>query len=274
VAVYAVILASSISGLFLVPLGLWLLRQFSLERKNYRGALIPLPGGVVFPLGITFALIVGKVTGIYKVSDLVSLLALTWGFSILGFIDDVVGSHEHKGFRGHIKALSQGTITTGALKALIGGCLSLFVGIYSTGILLHGFVVGIIIALSANMINLLDLAPGRALKGFFLTLLLVVLLSSSVSLSIILPLLVVAIVYFPADIREEAMMGDTGSNVLGSLLGFWIAIRSSIFVGISFAILLFVMNVLGERISFSKIIEKSRLLGLLDGLGRRRLERT
>lgn len=272
-AIYVIILVSSISGLFLVPLSLWLLRQFSLERTNYRGALVPLPGGVVFPLSITLALIAGKVTDVYQVSDLVCLTALTWGFSILGFIDDVVGSHEHKGFRGHIKALSKGTITTGALKALMGGGLSLFVGIYSTETLLHGFVVGLVVALSANIINLLDLAPGRALKGFFLTLSLVLLFASNLSLTIILPLLVVAIIYFPADIREEAMMGDTGSNVLGSLLGFWIAIRSSILVGISFALLLLAMNALGERISFSKIIEKNRLLGFVDGLGRRRLER-
>lgn len=272
-AIYVTITIAAISSLFLVPLCLWLLKRFSLERKNYRNVLIPCPGGVVFPLSITFALIAGKATGVYELSDLVCLTTLTWGFSVLGFVDDVAGSHEYKGFRGHIKAFFQGTITTGALKAFLGGALSLFVGIYSTGALLNGVVTGITIALCANITNLLDLAPGRALKGFFLSLLLVVLLSSSASFSLVLPLLVTAIVYFPADIREEAMMGDTGSNVLGSVLGFWIATHLSFFVVIFFAILLFAINVLGERVSFSEIIQKNRFLHFLDGLGRRRLER-
>jgi len=264
---------AAVASLFLVPLCLWLLKHSSLVRKNYRGAQVPCPGGIVFPLSITLALVFGKVTGIYSRSDFVSLIALTWGFGVLGFVDDIAGSNKYKGFRGHIKAFFQGTITTGALKAVFGGVLALFVGIYSTGAFLRGVVAGITIALSANITNLLDLAPGRALKGFFLGLLLVVPLLSSDSFALVLPVLVTAIVYFPADIREEVMMGDTGSNLLGGIWGFWIATRLSFVPLMVLAGFLLVMNALGERISFSKLIQKNRVLMLLDGLGRRSPDR-
>jgi UDP-GlcNAc:undecaprenyl-phosphate GlcNAc-1-phosphate transferase len=272
VAVYLVLIIAAISALFMVPFCIWLLKLFSLKCRNYRNVLVLYPGGIVFPLGITLSLITGKAVGIYDTTDVVCLSALTWGFGILGFVDDIVGDPSYHGFKGHMKALLQKTITTGALKALAGGVLSLFVGIYFARGNLYGLGIGIATALSANMINLLDRAPGRALKGFFCIVSLGALFSLGALINTVMPFLVMIIVYFPADIREEVMMGDTGSNILGSILGYSLVTSVSFRGGILYTLLFFLINIVGEVISFSKIIEKNRFLCFVDRLGRKRLE--
>ena len=89
--------------------------------------------------------------------------------------------------------------TTGVLK-LVGIPL---VGLLATRRLSGALLVG----LAANALNQLDTKPGRALKAYAL---------AAVPLGA--PLLP-AVMLAPYDLREMAMLGDSGSNALGALLG-------------------------------------------------------
>lgn len=64
-------------------------------------------------------------------------------------------------------------------------------------------------------------------------------------------------------------MGDVGSNPLGAALGlgFVLAFPALPFK-IALALLLLGLNLLSERISFSKVIESNRFFHFLDQLGR------
>src|SRR6202035_3604999 len=86
------------------------------------------------------------------------------GAAAFGGYDDLAGSGDRRGFRGHLGALAQGDVTTGAVK--IGG-------IGATGLavaaLLGGSPVDVAVnagltAGAANLLNLFDLRPGRAIK--------------------------------------------------------------------------------------------------------------
>jgi hypothetical protein len=161
----------------------------------------------------------------------------------IGFADDLWSGPE-RGFRRH---LSSGR-TTGVLK-LIGIPL---VGLFGTRRVSGALLVG----LSANFLNQLDTRPGRALKAYLVGALA---LGAPVSSAVLL---------LPYDLREKVMLGDSGSNALGAMLGLssvsrltgrsrWLAIGA-----------LAGLTLLGERRSLGKLIEGTPGLCTFDRLGR------
>jgi hypothetical protein len=161
----------------------------------------------------------------------------------IGLADDLWSGAE-RGFRAHLRAGR----TTGVLK-LVGIPL---VGLLATRRLSGALLVG----LAANCQNQLDTRPGRALKAYL-----------AAALALDAPV-GVAVLLFPYDLREMAMLGDAGSNALGALLGLrsvdrltgrgrWLAIAA-----------LAGLTILGERRSLGSLIERTPGLAQLDGLGR------
>jgi hypothetical protein len=161
----------------------------------------------------------------------------------LGALDDAYAGDE-RGVRAHLGAGR----TTGVLK---------LVGIPLAGLLRTRSVSGaLLVGLWANLVNQLDTRPGRALKGY---------------LAAALPLRApagLAVLLLPYDLSERLMLGDAGSNALGAMLGLksverfhgkarWAAIGT--LVG---------LNILGERTSLGRLIDRTPGLRELDGLGR------
>jgi len=161
----------------------------------------------------------------------------------IGLADDLFAGPE-RGFAGHLRAGR----TTGVLK-LVGIPLA---GVLATRRLSGALLVG----LAANTLNQLDTKPGRALKAYALA-----------ALPLRAPLLP-AVILAPYDLREMAMLGDSGSNALGALLGLnsvdrltgrgrWLAIGA-----------LAGLNLLGELRSLGELIERTSVVRDLDRLGR------
>jgi Glycosyl transferase family 2 len=161
----------------------------------------------------------------------------------IGLVDDLAAGPE-RGFAAHVRAGR----TTGVLK-LLGIPL---VGLLATRRLSGALLVG----LAANALNQLDTKPGRALKAYALA-----------ALPLRAPLLP-AVLIAPYDLREMAMLGDSGSNSLGALLGLnsvdrftgrsrWLAIGA-----------LAGLNLLGELRSLGELVERTPVVRDLDRLGR------
>ena len=162
-----------------------------------------------------------------------------------GLADDLWSGPE-RGFKAHVRAGR----TTGVLK---------LVAIPAVGMLATRRVSGaVLVGLAANLFNQLDTKPGRALKAYLV-----------LAVPLRAPLLPAAVL-LPCDLREQTMLGDGGSNVLGCLLGLrsvgrlpargrWIAIGA-----------LASLNLLGEIRSLGELIERAPVLRRLDALGTQR----
>jgi hypothetical protein len=161
----------------------------------------------------------------------------------LGLADDL-WSGEERGFRGHLGRRR----TTGVLKLLGIPLVGLLATRRTSGALLVG--------LAANFLNQLDTRPGRALKAYLLA---APLAGAPVGAAVILA---------PYDLREMAMLGDSGANALGAMLGLssvsrltergrWVAIGA-----------LAGLTALGETRSLGELIERTPLLRRIDALGR------
>ena len=249
-----------------------------LLRSNYRGEQIPVAAGIM--LSLISALVGGAVSGLglasYRLGMAFSLLIM--GFGLLGLVDDVMGSREKSGLKGHLLALVEERIlTTGALKAIYGGLLALAVSSMFGG----GFWViclrTVVVALTTNLVNLLDLRPGRAIKGFLTLVTLAGLGAGLVGAGLwqgwylVSGLVGAVMAYAPYDFRARSMMGDAGSNVLGAGAGFAICL-TGMSLGVSWlaAWLIFLVSIhaYAEHYSITKTIEASRILRAIDGMGR------
>jgi hypothetical protein len=126
-----------------------------------------------------------------------------------------------------------------------------------------------VLVLATNVFNLLDLRPGRAAKAF-------VALGAGLAIGAgeLRTLWTLGLLAGPAlvaggyDLRERAMLGDTGSNVLGALAGLWLVLSlSSAAQVVSLGVLL-AITVYGELRSISELIERTPGLRELDSWGR------
>ena len=116
--------------------------------------------------------------------------------------------------------------------------------------------------------NLFDLRPGRAIKVYLV--IIIIILFTLTGYIQILPLLILpnVIAYFNYDLKAKAMMGDTGSNVLGISIGILMALGYTLNVRIAWLIFLILIHILTEKFSLTKIIEKNKVLNFIDRLGR------
>jgi UDP-GlcNAc:undecaprenyl-phosphate/decaprenyl-phosphate GlcNAc-1-phosphate transferase len=186
------------------------------------------------------------------------------GAAAFGAYDDLAGSGDRRGFRGHLGALRHGEVTTGAVKLGGIGATGIISAALAGGspadvILNAGLVAG-----GANLLNLFDLRPGRAIKVAAAS---GALLGAAGRDSVAAPL-GAALVLLPEDLGERAMLGDAGANALGAMLGASAAglsrpARIALLTGIAG------LTAASEKVSFTKVIARTPALNWLDMLGRR-----
>ena len=149
------------------------------------------------------------------------VLVAVVGFGLLGLLDDLLGDGDARGFRGHSRALGRGRVTTGLCKLAGGAALALVLAAAAhadTGI--QPFVDAALIALAANLANLLDRAPGRTTKFAMLCYVPIVFVCGTGATGVATAVVAgAALALLPDDLRERLMLGDTGANVLGAVLG-------------------------------------------------------
>ena len=128
-----------------------------------------------------------------------------------------------------------------------------------------------LVALAANLGNLLDRAPGRTIKFGLIAYVPIALVAGTGPVGLALASVVGATVgLLPADLGERLMLGDTGANLFGAVLGLAIVLETSRAVRTGVLIALVVLNLASERVSFSAVIDRTPGLRQLDRLGRRR----
>lgn len=270
-------LALAIS-LLIVPAGARGLRDAGLVRENYRGALLAFPLGAVLATAALVALAPLAFLDDRADLDLLEPDLRRWlpyllGIAFLGFLDDSLGRGEAaetpRGWRGHWAALRAGSLSTGAIKAIGALALAAYV-VSGRGLEDWRYLADVaLLILTTNLGNLLDLRPGRAEKGLML-------LGAGLCLGAWTwwPLELLGIFVGPVivgawlTLGERAMLGDTGSNLIGAIAGVWLLTtlgadaRLIALVGVS------ALTIYGEIRSISATIDSVPPLRWLDSLGR------
>jgi UDP-N-acetylmuramyl pentapeptide phosphotransferase/UDP-N-acetylglucosamine-1-phosphate transferase len=279
-----ILLVAGITGLLAARLG-WLtlrpaLSQAPFLRANYRGRTVPTAGGLILAMVVLVVEAGRVVLGAAGVGDRQSLsgprlavVLVVVGLSLVGLADDLVGDRgDDRGFRGHLRALSRGRLTTGGAKVVGGSAVAaLAVAMATTPRSLGRLVVdAAVVALAANLGNLLDRAPGRAAKSALVAFAVLAGLSrASRDLSEVAVLIGAVVGLLLDDLHERVMLGDTGSNALGAALGLGLVLTASP-TGrlVAFAVLV-LANAASEVVSFSEVIDRTPPLRALDAFGRR-----
>jgi UDP-GlcNAc:undecaprenyl-phosphate/decaprenyl-phosphate GlcNAc-1-phosphate transferase len=254
------------------------------EKANYRSRRLACPFGVLALAAAVLALIplmlLAKLASAEVFHpEVLPIAAYALGVMALGLIDDTLSEGRsgeadrpvQRGWRGHGGAVLRGELSTGALKAAGSLGLALFatsyLGLSNGRWLLAAFV----LVLSTNAFNLLDLRPGRSLKAF-------VVLGAGLGIGSgdARPLWSLGLFAAPAllagvyDLRERAMLGDTGANLLGALAGLWLVLSLSGTGQLVALAVLAVVTLYGELRSISELVERVPVLRELDSLGRPR----
>ena len=259
--------------LVLPPLTETILRRTGHVKANFSGKKIPQSVGLAIVLYAAALLCACAYLAPAARFSAMTWLILLVGFGGLGLLDDVRGSREASGLRGHFRAaFRERKITTGFLKA-VGGLTVAFLVAFrlrpENPAL--AFLSAAIIALSANAVNLLDLRPGRAGAVFLLLAVPLVCLAGPENCAAGIPLLLFAAIpafrIYARDAAARIMLGDAGSNPLGAALAlsFLETAPSIISQTVVFALLI-ALHILAERASITSLIEKNPALRWVDGL--------
>jgi UDP-N-acetylmuramyl pentapeptide phosphotransferase/UDP-N-acetylglucosamine-1-phosphate transferase len=272
------------SAALIAPALLRMLLAGGHTRPNYRERRLPFPFGVLVLAAALLALVPLMLLDVLATahvfhSELAPIAIYALGVLALGLLDDAFGERAAagagseralaRGWRGHGAALLRGELSTGALKA--AGSLGLALLTMSMLTLSHGrwLLATAVLVLATNAFNLLDLRPGRAVKAFALLGLGLGLGSGSPrqlwALGLFAAPALVAGLY---DLRERAMLGDTGANLLGALAGLWLVLALSGTGQLIALALLLALTIYGELRSISDFIERTPGLRQLDSVGR------
>jgi UDP-GlcNAc:undecaprenyl-phosphate/decaprenyl-phosphate GlcNAc-1-phosphate transferase len=270
------------------------------SRINHRGEPVTLLEGP--------AMAAGAIAGVLAQGSMqpaawrpaLAMAAGAAGAAAFGAYDDLAGSGDRRGFRGHLGALRHAEITTGAVKLGGIGVTGIISAALAGGPLADVMINAGLVAGGANLLNLFDLRPGRAIKVAVVSgALLAAGAAASTARSGVmapapaaaraplppltpvlaplppltpafapLPPLAAALALMPEDLGERAMLGDCGANALGAMLGAAAAglpraARIALLAGITG------LTAASEKVSFTKVIESTPALHWLDMLGRR-----
>jgi UDP-GlcNAc:undecaprenyl-phosphate GlcNAc-1-phosphate transferase len=242
---------------------------------NYRGERLLVVLGIAITAGVVTGTL-GALVADLRIGEVLptirgtlQLLAAVLMVFVAGVFDDAQAGPGVRGLLGHARALARGSLTSGAIKvvALLAAAI---IAVEATLGLSLDTVVGIpLIAGSANLWNLLDVAPGRATKYFIPAGAVMVALAPTSGASVFLATaLAGAIVALPFDLKEQAMLGDAGANVLGFVVGLGLFIRLSATGSWIALAAVVILHVLAETITLSRVIGSVPPLRWFDRLGR------
>jgi UDP-N-acetylmuramyl pentapeptide phosphotransferase/UDP-N-acetylglucosamine-1-phosphate transferase len=239
------------------------------RRINYAQRPVSLLGGPALAASATATAVLGAPTGTRAAAAVVGAVS-----GLVGGYDDLAGARPEqardKGLAGHLAALREGRVSAGAVKVAGIGAAAVAAALLTRrggrGALVDGVLTTGLVAGTANLVNLLDLRPGRAGKAGIL--------AAAATLGgpaggLVAGPLGATLAVLPEDLGERVMLGDSGANALGALLGLRLsavpgrAPRAALLAGVT------ALTLASEKVSFTRVIEATPGLRELDRLGRR-----
>jgi UDP-N-acetylmuramyl pentapeptide phosphotransferase/UDP-N-acetylglucosamine-1-phosphate transferase len=239
---------------------------------NYAGRPVTLLGGPALAASATTTAVLGAPPGTRAAAAVVGTVS-----GLVGGYDDLVGARPEqardKGLAGHLRALREGRVSAGAVKvvgigsaAAAAAVLTPRAGGSRSGGLVDSVLTTGLVAGTANLVNLLDLRPGRAAKAGALA---AAATLGGPTRGLVAGPLGATLAVLPDDLGERVMLGDAGANALGALIGLRLATGPSRGRRAALLAAVTALTLASEKVSFTKVIEATPGLRELDRLGRR-----
>ena len=262
----------------LVPAWLRDMRRSGLVRENWRGRRLAFPAGAVLVAVSLLSLAPLALLDDRADLDLLEPELRRWivfvlGVALLGLLDDSLGRAAQpdspRGWRGHARAVAVGGFSTGAIKAVGAFALAAY-AVSGRGRENLDYLADLaLLLLATNLFNLLDLRPGRVEKVFFVLLAALCIGAWTPQPLELLGIFIgPVIVATPFMLREHAMLGDTGSNLIGALAGVSLLEALGDDARLIALAIVLGLTLYGEFRSITAGIERVPLLRHLDSLGR------
>lgn len=235
------------------------------SRQNFRQRTVDLLGGPAAAAGALVTTAGVRAAGLPS-GQATALAAALGASAALGAYDDLAGVTHARGLHGHFAALRRGELTTGIVK---------MAGLTAAGVLAAPprrpapvrLIDAALIAGTANLVNLLDLRPGRALKVVAIAGL-PMMVGADAGAAGAAGAVATAVSLMPGDLSERHMLGDCGANALGALVGWALAVRSGVPARVGALACVVGLTVVSERVSFSAVIDRNPALAAVDAWGR------
>ncbi|AWE42447.1 hypothetical protein [Actinobaculum sp. 313] len=243
----------------------------SWERTSFSGATVTLTEGIEAAAGVLVSSLVvpshARMGAVFAVG----------ASAAAGYIDDQLEDRfpaKGKGLKGHLGALRRGQLTSGALKI---GVIGLGSAVGAAALPHEGGHMrrigqwtnqAALIAGTANLVNLLDLRPGRALKASMMLAGPLAAGGNTIGGPLACGVVGASAVALPEDLAGVGMLGDLGANCVGAATGMALASLKSPLLRWGALGGLVGLTLASEKVSFSKVIEENRLLAWIDSIGR------
>ena len=260
------LLAATGAALTLITLALS--QPYLPRRQNFAGHAIPTAAGLAL-LPIILTMMIGSLAGLLEIGEGgVAYLVYSLAAGLVGFADDRWGGVGERGFAGHFGALWRGRVTTGLLKVVVLGGGALLFGVSVFGVGWRALVAAFLLAGCANLANLFDLRPGRAIKfpGVLVVVLLFIAPDGAVQAVSGVMGGIGALFYF--DLKGRIMLGDAGAAIWGAVLGYLAVTSGPGAVWWVAGVAITGLTVVAEFSSISRVIEEVGALRRFDHWGR------
>lgn len=230
-------------------------------RTNYAGAPVSLFGG---PAALLGAVAGSLAAGRPRHAGVIGVVGA------VGLYDDLSGTSARRGLRGHLAGLRNGELTSGAVKvagiglaALAGTVVDPAADFRSAPGWCNVAVDAAVVAGTANLVNLLDLRPGRAIKAAVVIGVPVAAAGGAVGAT-----LAALAATAPADLAAMTMLGDCGANAAGAAVALALVEVAPRPVVFGWLAVVTGLTLASEKVSFSSVIERVGWLRRLDLAGR------
>jgi UDP-GlcNAc:undecaprenyl-phosphate GlcNAc-1-phosphate transferase len=240
---------------------------------NHRGVRLPTILGIAAAMGMiatVAGLLLGGVAGGTPVAAggnhgwMLGGAVLVFG---AGLFDDLRPGRT-RGLINQVRPLVKGTVTPGVVKLVAAVAAATMVSLAEAGPGLRAAVGIPLMAGAANLWNLLDVAPGRSLKLFIPAAIALVVVDPHSRDPLVPAALGGSLGVLLFDLRERAMLGDSGANLLGFVIGVGLFRAMPTWVLASALAIVLVLHVLAETVTLSRLIRAAPPLRWFDDLGR------
>jgi hypothetical protein len=255
-------------GAALTLLTLAFLKPYLPKLQNFAGRNTPTSAGLSF-LPIILVMLVASSTGVLGPLEGGGwYLAYSLVAGLVGFADDRWGGEGERGFAGHVGALSRGRMTTGLLKVVVLGGGAVVFGVLAFGMGWRALFAALLLAGCANLANLFDVRPGRALKFLGVPVVVLLFLAPYGAVLAVAGVVGGAVALFHFDLRGRIMLGDAGAAIWGAVLGYLVVASGPGVVWWVAGGAILGLTAVAEFSSISRIIEEVGALRALDLWGR------